>query len=86
MEDRGFELSQPNAGNSRVLPKGGAECGALFGDSTGRDVSVGCAPSGPSLLDGASLDADLAKVIERWPTLPDAVRASILAIIDAADL
>jgi hypothetical protein len=30
------------------------------------------------------LDPGLATVIDRWPTLPDAVRASILEIIEAA--
>ena len=31
------------------------------------------------------LDPDLTRVIEAWPTLPPAIHAAILAMIDAAD-
>ena len=31
-----------------------------------------------------SIDPDLAAVIEAWPTLPEAVKAGILAMVNAA--
>jgi hypothetical protein len=30
------------------------------------------------------IDADLGRLIDAWPTLPDAIRAGILAIMEAA--
>jgi hypothetical protein len=30
------------------------------------------------------IDADLARLIDAWPTLPDAIRAGIVAMIDVA--
>ncbi len=34
-------------------------------------------------VEGLSTDADLAKVINAWPTLPDALRKGILAMVEA---
>ena len=44
---------------------------ALSDDSTGRST-------------GNDLDADLQRVLDAWPTLPEPLRAGILAMIDAA--
>jgi hypothetical protein len=33
---------------------------------------------------GPEIDADLGRLIDAWPTLPAAIRAGILAMIDAA--
>jgi hypothetical protein len=32
----------------------------------------------------SQIDAELARIIDAWPTLPAAIRTGILAIIDAA--
>jgi hypothetical protein len=32
----------------------------------------------------SALSADLQRVVDAWPTLPEAMRAAILAIVDAA--
>jgi hypothetical protein len=32
----------------------------------------------------APLDADLARVVDAWPTLPAAIRAGVLALVNAA--
>jgi hypothetical protein len=45
----------------------------------------GGAESGPVGAENAPIDADLARVIEAWDSLPTALRAAILAMIDAAD-
>lgn len=41
----------------------------------------------PSAVDtavGREIDADLRRVLDAWPSLPETVRADILAMIDAA--
>jgi hypothetical protein len=52
---------------------------------TGKDVAA----TGPeslaySLAHDSQIDPDLARLIHAWPTLPEALRAGILAMIDAA--
>ena len=37
-----------------------------------------------SLAHDSQIDPDLARLIDAWPTLPEALRAGILAMIDAA--
>jgi hypothetical protein len=36
-----------------------------------------------SLTRNSQNDPDLALILERWPTLPDAIRAGILAMVQA---
>jgi hypothetical protein len=39
----------------------------------------------PSLLnDTCQTDPDLARIVDAWPSLPDAIRAGILAMVEAA--
>ena len=45
----------------------------------------GGAESGAVGARNAPVEVDLAQVTEAWPTLPEAVRASILAMVKAAD-
>jgi hypothetical protein len=84
MEDRGFELSPENAGKSSDLARGGAECGALLADSAVRGTPDGDENEGRRGVAGGPLDASLATIIERWPTLPDDVRQAIVAMVKAA--
>ncbi len=58
--------------------------------STKRDGTVTCdAPAEcvsstrSSSVPGAAADDDLRRLVEAWPTLPDPVRAGILAMIEA---
>ena len=44
----------------------------------------GGAESGAVDAQNAQIDAELARVIDAWPTLPEDVKASILAILDAS--
>ncbi|MBM4108787.1 MAG: hypothetical protein FJ255_08240 [Phycisphaerae bacterium] len=57
--------------------RAGAECGALPGDSR-----PGPTPATPPAK--APDDPDLRLVIERWPDLPPAIRAEVLALVNAA--
>ena len=41
-------------------------------------------PLAQTLARGANLDPDLAQVLEAWPTLPEALRAGIVAMVKAA--
>ena len=41
-------------------------------------------PLGPPLQNGPEIDTDLARVLDAWPALPAAIRAGILAMIEAA--
>jgi hypothetical protein len=52
------------------------------GNSGGRDQSG--AECGALAAPEASLDPDLAAVVDAWPTLPAAIKAGILAMIGAA--
>jgi hypothetical protein len=47
--------------------------------------SKGAAQGAAVGAENAPIDADLARVVEAWPSLPAALRAAVLAIIDAAD-
>jgi hypothetical protein len=52
---------------------------------TGKEVTA----TGPetlaySLARETQIDLDLVRLIDAWPTLPEALRAGILAMIDAA--
>jgi hypothetical protein len=64
----GFEHPPKPSGKTDILDAGGANCGAL------PDTS---APSGPSA-------SDIARVVEAWPMLPEAVRRGIVAMVEAA--
>ena len=33
---------------------------------------------------GPAIDAELARVLDAWPTLPEAIRVGILAMVEAA--
>ena len=45
-----------------------------------------CAAPGAAVgAENGPIDPDLARVIEAWPKLPAAIRAGVLAMIDAAD-
>ena len=47
--------------------------------------NVGCNASGAAVADRPLLaDADLARVVAAWPTLPPAVRAGVLAMVEAS--
>ena len=41
-------------------------------------------PLAQTLARAANLDPDLARVLEAWPTLPEALRAGIVAMVKAA--
>lgn len=68
MGDTGPELPQYCGGKPRVNAEGGAKCGALLGES---------APS------GTALDPELARLVAAWIDLSPAIRAGIMAMVDA---
>ncbi len=72
MGDEGLETSSENAGKTASPVQSGAESGAVGAD-------FGSADS-----DSARFDNDLQAVIEHWPALPEAIKASILAMVTAA--
>jgi hypothetical protein len=45
---------------------------------------MGGAQSGALSTNSDQIDADLQRVLDAWPTLPEALRAGILAMIAAA--
>jgi hypothetical protein len=45
---------------------------------------AGAAKSGAVFADSSPIDPDLAKIIDAWPNLPEAIRAGILAMVRAA--
>jgi hypothetical protein len=38
----------------------------------------------PCIHDACQTDTDLARIVEAWPGLPDAIKAGILAMVKAA--
>jgi hypothetical protein len=57
--------------------------------SAERKSSKGLAPTDPqplaqTLARETSIDPELARVIEAWPDLPQAIRRALLALIDTA--
>ncbi len=69
----GFEHPQETRGKRTSKGRGGAESGALSGDS---------APNATPA--NSPIDPDLASVIAAWGDLPAAVRAGIVALVGAA--
>lgn len=67
----GLEHPAKTPRKTRVHESGGANCGALSGDSG--------APAGPV----PPPDPDLAAVVAAWPGLPPAIRAGIVAMVKA---
>jgi hypothetical protein len=65
----GPEQTANSSGNQGVTPQGGAESGALSGDS----AEGGALP--------APNDPDLMAVVVAWSTLPEAVRRKVVAVI-----
>ena len=68
----GFEPATDSSGNSQGTGESGAEYGALSGESDQM-----AAPT-------ASFDPDLSAVVAAWPDLPAAVRAGIVAMVQAS--
>ena len=56
-------------------------------ENTGKDAHFreGAAPGAALIAENAPIDADLTRVIAVWPSLPAAIRAGVLAMIEAAD-
>ena len=71
----GRDLNAPNNPRRNVgdAPEGGAESGALSGDST------------PPTVPATPADPELAEVVNAWSALPAAVRAGIVAMVRSVD-
>ena len=69
MAGTGLEPPLSNTGETSIPSESGAESGALGAQKPAFD---------------AFADPELARLIEAWPTLPDAIKAGILAMVKAA--
>lgn len=69
MGDTGLEPSPETSGKDGAKRQRGAECGALSPDSA--DAS-------------GTADPDLARLAAAWADLPPAIRAGIMAMVDAS--
>ena len=47
---------------------------------------AGCLPVGADAARGEDVEPDLRSVVDAWPTLPELIRAAILAIVKVAPL
>jgi hypothetical protein len=67
-----------STGKTTYLQNGGATGGAINFHlaPTDRSSASTTSPTAARLV-----DADLALLIDRWPTLPDAIKAAILAMV-----
>ena len=69
------------------LPPRGVEPADVSGDNTGRlhtSPDSGGAESGAESPNSGQFDVDLQRVIDAWPALPQAVKAGVLAMVQAA--
>jgi hypothetical protein len=73
----GVALPPKSPGNAQIDDERGAKCGAFCG------ASGAVAPEGGEWQEDAP-DAKLVEVAESWATLPEAIRAGILALVRAA--
>ena len=74
-----FAPGAPQAGSEAVAPgRGDARPGPAEGDPPQADAD----PAGA--LADAGADPELAELIRRWPSLPPAIRAGILALVRTA--
>lgn len=69
----GFEPPPLSPRETHDTDSGGAESGANRPDSAPET-----APDQPPL------DVDLSRVVEAWPTLPEAIRRAVLAMVEAS--
>ena len=46
---------------------------------------IGAAESGATEADSGDSDPDLARLIDRWPSLPEAIRRAIMAMVETTD-
>lgn len=60
-----------NTGETDAPPESGAKSGALSGDSD------------PNPTPATPADPDLAAVVAAWPALPPAIRAGVMALVNA---
>jgi hypothetical protein len=71
-------------GSHNPLVAGSNPAGPNCSTTTYDDTSADSKAPRPRLDQTRKLDDDLASVIDAWPTLPDALKAGILAMIDSA--
>ena len=83
MGEEGFEAPRFPKQETASRQTGGAESGALSTDSgpgPGEPEKLGATAAGPRAV---PLDPDLARVVAAWATLPQALRAGIVAMVGA---
>ena len=67
----------------RILSQDG-DCPKTSNAEDLRQTQSGCAAPGAAVgAENAPIDPDLQSIIERWPELPDAVKADIVAMVRA---
>lgn len=74
----------------RLGEAGLEQCAETLGNSSGSGASAAesgasDAENGPNPADHEPTDPELAAVVAAWPTLPEAVRVGILAIVMACN-
>jgi hypothetical protein len=80
MGPEGLELPLKVSEKVDDSPRGGAKCGAVGGRSH-RQSHQGESHEHPSAL---PVDSTLVAIIDAWPTLPEALRQGIAAMVEAA--
>ena len=65
-------------------PRAGSSKHCKYSDS-GRGGSAGGAESGAFESDSSDSDRDLARLIDGWPGLPEAIRRAIMALVETTE-
>jgi hypothetical protein len=81
VEAAGIELHSLNTANVAITARGGAQSGAIF--SHNQREAVNAQTTDPTASIRAD-DRDLSLVNAAWPTLPTAIKAGIVAMVNSA--
>ena len=84
MTPLGSEQTQETAAKLHVSATGSNKSSNVPADSGNAGSIDNSTPTPPSTPDALPVDEHLAQVIAAWPTLPDAMRRAVLALVQAA--
>jgi len=76
----GLEHTPDSPGKQHVSETSGSNSGNIGADSGNSEPSAPIPPAPPPL----PADPDLAAIVAAWPTLPNAIKAGVLALVHAA--
>lgn len=84
MGGTGLEHPADSSGKTSIGHDGGAKSGAVRAQPAKLRGVAGTCGETRRVARGVELDVDLTAIVDAWPTLPAAVRAAMMALVEAA--